>query len=1289
MSVFRCKMCGGTLEVRPGETTGVCEYCGTRQTIPRLDDERRANLYDRAGQFRRNNDYDKASDLYEQILLEDRSDAEAYWSLVLCRYGVEYVEDPKTHKRLPTVNRAQFASVFTDPDYRNAIKYADADQKAIYEAEAAAIEEIQKGILTISQKEKPFDVFICYKETDANGRRTPDSVLGAELYHELTKEGFKVFFSRITLEDKLGTAYEPYIFAALNSAKVMVVIGTRAEYFNAVWVKNEWSRYLALIRGGAKKTLIPAYRDMDPYDLPEEFAHLQAQDMSKLGFMQDLVRGIRKITGVEEPKASAKETVIVNSAAGITPLLERAFIFLEDGDFSSADEYCERVLDQDPRNARAYLGKMMASFRVSREEDLANQRDSFENDPNYRKAARFADEALSAELTGYLNTIRARKEEERRADAYRRALEAESAAATEHSCLAAAELFDALRDYKDARDRAAACRERAETIRKNGVYDKALAEIRAGRFEKAIEIFESISGWRDSEEKIEYCRREIENEKIRAEQARLEAERKAEQARIAKEKRRAQLRRSMRIVIPVLLAAIAITVGAMVIRWRQGKINEAMAYVAAEDYETGYAKLEKLGLHKRVVQNMKDRAAALIAAEDYEAAYALLEEAGDHEAVLANKHERAQKLISAEDYEAGYALLEEAGANEAVLANKHERAQKLISAGDYEAGYTLLEEAGDHEAVLANKYERAVALIAAEDFETGYALLEELGKTEEIASSKYDRAVALIEKEEYNEAYALLDGLNYKDSAVILDGIDPKLLNPFPLSKAKVGSYIEFGSYEQDNDTSNGPEPIEWLVMFDPEGNLLLLSRNILDYQPIHSDDTEFTWNTCDLRIWLNKDFMNSAFTVEEQGMILPVSGGMISLLSETEAKHFFHTPKERICESTKYARAQMSSSRGSWWLRTEDDNAHHPPCVGQSGVIISVGLSSTDIRGIRPCLRIQLSPAEIETIKYETAVERLANGEYEAAWALLEELGKTEEVATLKYDAAVKLIQEGDYEAAWALLEELGKTEEIAASKYDRAVKLMQEGDYEAAWALLEELGKTEEIAASKYDRAVKLMQEGEYRKAYKILDGLDYKDSEVLLESIPEKLGIKKLTEAEVGDHVLFGSYEQDNDLTNGVEPIEWLVLDKKDGRILVISRYALDYRQYHNKWAGISWGNCTLREWLNDGFLNKAFSSNERSLIWNTTDKVFLLSTSEAREYFSSMNAWQCVATKYTMAKGGFTYPYCAWWLRSRGDSGSDAAYVNDDGRLVENNSSIGGCRVDINHGVRPALWINLES
>ncbi|MBR3620783.1 MAG: hypothetical protein IKN56_04685, partial [Clostridia bacterium] len=190
MALFKCKMCGGTIEFEQGASVGVCDSCGTKQTLPKLDDDRRANLYDRANHFRRNNEFDKAMGIYETILNEDPSDAEAYWSLVLCRYGIEYVEDPATHKRVPTVNRAQYTSVLADEDYKSAIANADALQKTIYEEEARAIDEIQKGILEISQKEEPFDVFICYKETGADGRRTVDSVRATELYHELVKEGF-------------------------------------------------------------------------------------------------------------------------------------------------------------------------------------------------------------------------------------------------------------------------------------------------------------------------------------------------------------------------------------------------------------------------------------------------------------------------------------------------------------------------------------------------------------------------------------------------------------------------------------------------------------------------------------------------------------------------------------------------------------------------------------------------------------------------------------------------------------------------------------------------------------------------------------------------------------------------------------------------------------------------------------------------------------------------------------------------------------------------------------------
>ena len=412
MAIFKCKMCGGTLEIKAGETVATCEYCGTQQTLPRLDDERRAQMYDRANHFRRNNEFDKAEGVYEQILIEDNTDAEAYWSLVLCRYGIEYVEDPVSHKRIPTINRTQMTSVFGDENYKSALQYADIYQKDIYEKEAKAIDEIQKGILEISQKEEPFDIFICYKETDTQGRRTPDSVLANDLYHQLTKEGYKVFFSRITLEDKLGTAYEPYIFAALNSAKVMIVLGTKGEYFNAVWVKNEWKRYLALIKGGEDKVLIPAYKDMDPYDLPEDFSYLQAQDMSKLGFMQDMIHGIGKIFA--QKKGAQSKIPEIGTKSNANALIKRMSIFLEDGNWEKADEYCERILDMDPENAEAYIGKILAKHHLNNPEQLRGLDLLNEDASYYRRALKSATGDLKERLQSFEREKECRRREEGR-----------------------------------------------------------------------------------------------------------------------------------------------------------------------------------------------------------------------------------------------------------------------------------------------------------------------------------------------------------------------------------------------------------------------------------------------------------------------------------------------------------------------------------------------------------------------------------------------------------------------------------------------------------------------------------------------------------------------------------------------------------------------------------------------------------------------------------------------------------------------------------------------------------
>ena len=414
MAVIQCKMCGGTVDLPQDVTTGECPYCGTLTTFPKINNEHKEQLYSRAEHFRRQNDFDKAVSAYEALLNEDSSDPEAYWGLVLSRFGIEYVEDPVSHERIPTCHRVQFESILTDADYQMVLENSSGLDREIYEKEAQRIAEIQKNILAISSQEKPFDVFICYKETADGGTRTKDSEDAQEIYYQLVNAGYKVFFARITLEDKLGQQYEPYIFAALNSAKVMLVIGSKKEYFEAVWVKNEWSRFLALKKKDRSKMLIPCYKNMTAYDLPQELSLLQSQDMSKIGFIQDLVRGIEKVVRTEKtvPKAKAGEPAAAEGQ--ITPLMKRIVIFLSTNDWFSADEYCEKVLDLDPELAQAYVYKLQAKYHLAAEDELCEVQD-LESDVDFQMAMRFADATVKQRLNGVLaQQARIREEEERK-----------------------------------------------------------------------------------------------------------------------------------------------------------------------------------------------------------------------------------------------------------------------------------------------------------------------------------------------------------------------------------------------------------------------------------------------------------------------------------------------------------------------------------------------------------------------------------------------------------------------------------------------------------------------------------------------------------------------------------------------------------------------------------------------------------------------------------------------------------------------------------------------------------
>lgn len=670
MSIFKCKMCGGTLETNNNETVGVCEYCGTKQTLPKNNDEVITNLFNRANNLRLKCEFDKATQIYEKIVEQDATEAEAYWGMVLCKYGIEYVEDSKTFERIPTCHRTLYEAVTSDVDYIAAVEHADLAQRMLYEKEAKAIENIQKDILNIVKNEKPFDVFICYKETDETGKRTVDSVIANDIYHELTEEGFKVFYSAITLEEKLGQEYEPYIFAALSSAKVMLVIGTKPEYFEAVWVKNEWGRFLKLMKQDRSKLLIPCYKDMDAYELPEDFAHLQAQDMGKIGFINDVIRGIKKVLLEEETELNAKETVVVNAAGVNTDaLLERAFMFLEDGAWNSADEYCEKVLDIEPKNAMAYLGKLMAELRMKKREELAKCEIPFDDRNNYQKAVKFADGTLKASLEGYINTINERNELQFKEEIYNKALGFMGSNVAE-DILKARQDFILISGYKNAELLAKKCAEKAETVRKTAIYNQATAKMEDNNtwfLEQAVELFESIKGWSDADEKADECRRKIERMKIEAERI---------------EKRN---RRLAKILIPTVILAIVFIIVLVTVIIPNSKYSKAITLMEKEKYEESIAIFTELDGHK-------DSAKQIELCET---------------AIKEQKYNEAVKLMNAGEYEISIGIFTElenyqdsaeqiAICEIAIKDQKYNEAVELMNAGKYDEAISIFKSVETH-----------------------------------------------------------------------------------------------------------------------------------------------------------------------------------------------------------------------------------------------------------------------------------------------------------------------------------------------------------------------------------------------------------------------------------------------------------------------------------------------------------------------------------------------------------------------------------------------------------------
>ncbi len=303
---IRCSCCGGC-EIKPMEekNLGVCSHCGATVLMPRGNEEI-IGLLNTAYLQRESYDFDSAIKTYEYALSKDGNEKATLEGLLLAKFGIEYVKDPRSKKLVPTCHRTHFTSIFEDDTYLALLDFCDEEEKEVLNKKVQEIDKLQKAIAKQLEKEEDYDVFISYKATDENGEKTEDSVIARNIYDKLTKQNYKVFLAEKTLEDRLGSDYEPIIFKAIHTSKIFVLVGTKKEYVDSVWVKNEWTRFIDRIKTDkelSQQSFIPVFKDMSPYDMPKvNNKMVQGVDAGKLGYDITVADGIAKMLKPKEEK---------------------------------------------------------------------------------------------------------------------------------------------------------------------------------------------------------------------------------------------------------------------------------------------------------------------------------------------------------------------------------------------------------------------------------------------------------------------------------------------------------------------------------------------------------------------------------------------------------------------------------------------------------------------------------------------------------------------------------------------------------------------------------------------------------------------------------------------------------------------------------------------------------------------------------------------------------------------------------------------------------------------------
>ena len=445
----RCKNCGAELDLQKAVNGVVqCMFCASKFTLPKED------ITPAALKFLHDGEsslyicrFDDAYSFYKKAAELSPNEPEAYWGMAISQFKVQYIKDEVNDRLQPICHHLSTENIRDNANYQTALSLATAEQREEYERQANEIDYIKEEFYKLKQTGKDYDCFICVKVTDdVTKQRTADYKHADDIYFDLKGKGYNPFFSERELGDVTGADYEARILYALYTSECMIVVCGKEEYLHTKWVKNEYTRFLRLVGDEQKESdsITIAFYGRPIEHLPGKNGKIQGIDISSLSASEKITKFVHdhtpearaKKSQAEKAKKANEEAILQEiekqkeaqreleerlksireapsraesqTSATTRSLLMRANQFLSGGEFNSATDYFNKVLDIDPESAEAWIGLMLATGSYKSYKELVQGKGSAEikavlSDKHFRNAKQYSKGGIVKEFEDYVN----------------------------------------------------------------------------------------------------------------------------------------------------------------------------------------------------------------------------------------------------------------------------------------------------------------------------------------------------------------------------------------------------------------------------------------------------------------------------------------------------------------------------------------------------------------------------------------------------------------------------------------------------------------------------------------------------------------------------------------------------------------------------------------------------------------------------------------------------------------------------------------------------------------------